>query len=425
MRRALLAITLLAVLSTPLFFAQINAQAGEPSVAFARAGYKDSPYTGFNITAPTQDGGRVDVIFTWEIASKWRGWREGDSLRVYDTYPTLQMVRFLGDGSLDYSLTYIPLYLIQFDDVNGNGIFDVRTRTSLAKEVFDEEVDWSLSSDRVLRMYPLAPMLSRLERGEPSYTWTWGVSNPIKANGRFEYVWNTSASVENFGWRFVDSRHRVEKDSVDVRLGYHLSFKPEGSTVKLEYGIEDVKWVSGVDVKLALISAVLYQGMDEVVVREEGKYEGFSGASAKDRTVALVEKAGESVKSLIAQSADAVVDGVHRKDVVTSALQPVFVVSTPPDVPEGVNVKGLNPGFGDTAYWRHSVAFAQQLAFPHFKEKVFQDPLISLVAPLLIPLPTTLISPQWFIIASVAVFIVYALLRATLRRSLREPFVGA
>jgi len=410
------------VLSTPIFFTQAQAQAEEPSLTFARAGY-DSSYTGFKITAPTQDGGRVDVIFVWEIGSKRRG---EDSLRVYATYPILQMVKLLRDGSLDYSLTYIPLYLIQFDDANANGIFDVRTRTSLTREVSDEVVDWKLGGDRAFKMYSLAPMLARFEQGEPSRIWSWRVSDPtkVKAEGAltYDYVWDASASVKSFGWRFIDYRHGVEGDSVDVHFGYRLALKPEGPTVKFKYGIEGAKWASGKDVKLAFVSAALYHGRDEAVVREEGKFKGFSGESAKDRVVALVEGAGKSVKSLIAYSSDAVVDGVNRTDVVTSALQPLFVVSTPSDVPEGANVKGVNPGFGDKVNWRYYVAFAHQLTFPRFDEGVFQDPVISLAAPLLIPLPTALISPQWFIIAAGAVFAVYALLRAILRRSLRETF---
>ncbi len=426
--KKLLTVFLITMLSTPLLLLNISAQPKEPSVTFSRAGYSDSRYTGFNITAPTQDNGMVNVIFAWEIASTWRGWREGDLLRVYDTYPTLQMLKFLGDGSLDYSLTYIPLYLIQFEDANENGLFDVQTQRSLTKTLSDEEVDWKLSHDSTLSMYPLAPMITRFELGDPAYTWSWSASDPTKAKAEEsstpEYVWNLSASVESYGWRFIDDIHRVERSSIDVHFGYRLSLKPEGPKVKLEYGIGGATWASDGDINLAIISAVIYHSKNEIVVKEEGEYKDFSGASTKDWKVALVESAGESVRSLIASSPDAVVDGINRTNVVTSALQPVFIVSTPPDLPESVNVRGLNPRFGETAYGQYSVTFAHQLAFPRFEETVFQDPVISLLAPLLIPLPPVFTGPQWFIVASVAVITVYALLRATLGRSLREPFMS-
>jgi len=416
---------LIVVLSTPLFFTKVGAQVNESLTTFTHSDIEDSGYTGFNITTPTQDGGRVDVVFAWEVGSKSKSLRDDDSLRIYNTYPTLQMLKVFEDGSLDYSLTYIPLYLIQFEDVNGNGLFDVQTLRGSTREFSDDEVDWNLSRDRSLKMYPLAPMLSGFERGTSSYAWSWRASDPTVVSGKDttvkEYMWNVSASVKSFGWRFINNRNIVASDDVDVHFGYRLALKPEGPTVKLEYGISGVKWASGEDVKLVLISEVLYHGRNEVSVREESKYYGSFGAQAKNRMVSLVENASESVKSMISQSADAIVDGINQTGVVSSVLQPVFLVSTP-DLPDNANIRGLNPGFGDTIYWQHSVAFAHQIAFPHFEEKVFQDPQISLVAPLLMTLPISFTSPQWFIIASVAVFVVYILLRATLRRSARESF---
>src|SRR3990172_10967678 len=110
------------VLSTPIFFIKVGAQVSKPSTTLTHSVIENSGYTGFNITTPTQDGGRVDVVFAWEVGSKSRSLLESDYLRVYNTYPTLQMVKFFEYGALDYSLTYIPLYLIQFEDANGNGL---------------------------------------------------------------------------------------------------------------------------------------------------------------------------------------------------------------------------------------------------------------------------------------------------------------
>lgn len=427
LRRALLVLTVVAVLSSPLFFAQVYAWTQEPSVTITRAGYKDSLYTSFKITAPTEDGGRVDIVFVWQKASKWRGWREGDPLRVYDIYPTLQMVKLLSDGSLDHSVTYITLYLMEFDDVNGNGLFDLRTGRKLTTEIPDEEVDWRLIDDKVLRMYPLAPMFNHYEQEKSSYSWSWKVSEPTKlrveGTSRYEYAWGASSTVRSFGWRFIDHKQKVERGSMDVHFGYRLALKPEGPMVKLEYAIEGVQWASGRDVKLTLISAVLYHGREEVVVREERKYGGFSAGSGKNQSVALVERAGESVKSAISYSPDAVVDGVQRTDIVASSLQPVFTVSTPPDIPETVNVKGLNPGFADRVLWRQSIAFAHQLAFPRFESRIFQDPAVSLVAPLLLPQASALVSPQLFIMSAAIISVVYALLKVTLKRLLHYPFV--
>ena len=428
LRRALLILTVVAVLSGHPFFTQVYARAQEPSPTSARAGYKDSPYTGFKITAPAEDGGRVEVVFVWQKASKWRGWREGDPLRVYDIYPTLQMVKLLSDGSLDYSVTYASLYLMEFDDINGNGLFDLRTGRRLTTEIPDEEVDWRLIDDKVLRMYPLAPLFNHYEQEKSSYDWSWKVTEPTKLKVQdaspYEYAWSASSTVRSFGWRFIDYTHRVERGSIDVYFGYRLTLKPDGPTVKLEYGIEGVHWASGKDVKLALISAVLYHGREQVAVREERKYAGFSGGSAKNQSVALVERAGESVKSLITYSPDAVVDCVQRTDIVASSLQPVFTVSTPRDVPETVNVKGLSPGFEDKVLWRQSITFAHQLAFPRFESRVFQDPAISLVAPLLLPQPSALATPQLFIMSAAIISVVYALLKVTLKRWPHYPLVG-
>ncbi|MEM2905917.1 MAG: hypothetical protein QW057_06475 [Candidatus Bathyarchaeia archaeon] len=424
MRRALLALMVVAVLSGPPFFTQAYARVEEPSINFARAGYKDSRYTGFTVTVATQDGGRVDVTFAWQIVSRWR---EGDSLRVYDTYPTLQMIKLLENGSLDYSVTYIPLYLIQFDDVNENGLFDIRAESNLTSGISDEEVDWRLVSDTVLRMYPLAPMFNRFERGNAAYAWSWTVSEPSKAKAedisRYEYAWNISSTIGSFAWRFSNYTRNVERDSMDVHLGYRLSLKSDGPTVKLEYSIEGVRWASGKDVKLALISAVLYHGREQVALKEERKYAGFSGGLAENQSVALVERASESVKSLLTCSTDAVVDGVQQMGAVVSSLQPLFVASTPVDVPGTVNVRGLNPSFEDKVLWRYSVAFANQLAFPRFDERIFQDPEISLIAPLLILKPLVFVSSQWFAVAVVTVSVVYTLLRAALKRWLRYPYV--
>ncbi len=403
---------LVAVLSSPTFFAQADG----PSITYVHAGYKDSRYTGFKITIPTQDGGKVDITFAWEIASE-RGLRESStSLRVYDTYPILQMVKLLKDDSLDYSLTYIPLYLIQFDDMNGDGILNVAVRKSLNKELFDEEVNWNLNKDKILKIYPLAPMLNRFERGEQLWSWTFNGPTVIRAEVPFEYKWSISASVKSFNWRFIDYKYKFERDTVNIRLDYHLTLERNGPKVKIGYSIDNMKWLSGEDVKLALISAVLYHGKNEVIIKEEGKYKDF--LEIKDQRVALIEKVSESVKSLITHNPDAIIDGNYQMNVVISTLQPVFLISTPINVPEGVNVKGLNPSFSENINWHYRMVFAHQLTFPHFNEKIFQDPEIFLFAPLYIPSLINLTNFQWLIIIGMTIFIVYSLLKVILRKLL-------
>ncbi|MCL4435209.1 MAG: hypothetical protein M1503_07550 [Thaumarchaeota archaeon] len=421
-RRALLTLMLAVVLSDPLFLTQVYAEEG-PSVSYANAGYDSSLHTGFNVTTPTEDGGNVQVIFAWQIAAPTRGWRDSSFLRVYDTYPTLQMLKNTKDGTLNYSVTYIPLYLIQYEDANGNGIFDVQTRKSSMNEFSDQNVNWN-SSDEIVRIYSLAPMYTYFQQKEPSGSWSWDVSNLTKVNkgDAPEYDWNLSASVKSYDWQLMDERYRIEQNNVSVHFSYKLTIKHEGPTIKLGYGINGVTWAQGQDVKLAVISAVIYQGKDEVVVKTEGQYEGLPGASFIDQSIALVENATKSTRSMITYSPIAVVDGVTRTDAVKSALQPVFVVSTPVAVPQGVNVQGLNPGFGDQISWRYSVAFANQLSFSRFNNSVYQDPEISLAAPLLLTLPVTLVNPQWFIVIAVTIFIAYAVVRVALRRWIREPF---
>jgi hypothetical protein len=425
LRKAMLTLMLAVVLSSPLFSTQVSADEG-PSVSYAHAGYDNSLHTGFNITTPTEDGGDVEVLFAWQIAAAapQQGWRDSGSQIVYDTYPTLQMVKNSKDGTLNYSVTYIPLYLIQFDDANGNGIFDVQTRRNLMTEFSDQDVNWNLTNDKILRIYLLAPMHNLFEENDSSGTWTWSIGNLTKVNGEStpEYTWNLSASVKSYSWRFIDEQYRVEQDNVSVHFGYTLTITHEGPTIKLGYSVDGLTWAQGQDVKLAVISAVLYQGEDEVVVKTEGQYEGLPGASLRDQRIALVENATKSTRSMITSSPVAVLDGVSRTDAVKSALQPVFIVSTPTPVPQGVNVQGLNPGFRDQVSWRYSVAFANQLSFSHFNNSVYQDPEISLAAPLLLSLPVTLVNPQWFIVVAATIFIAYAVVRVTLRRWIREPF---
>jgi len=169
---------------------------------------------------------------------------------------------------------------------------------------------------------------------------------------------------------------------------------------------------------------VLYHGREEVVVREERKYAGFSGDAAKNQSVTLAERVSQSVKSLIVYGSDAFVDGVHRADVVASSLQPVLTVSSPPDVPEGVNMKGVNPAFGENVYWRHSVAFSHQLAFSRFESRIYQDPAISLVVPLLLPQPSALVNPLLFVMSAAVISVVYVLLKVTLKRWPHYLLVG-
>ncbi|MCS7116599.1 MAG: hypothetical protein NZ896_03920 [Nitrososphaerales archaeon] len=418
-RRALLLLILAlsVVLSSPPFFTQVDARAEGPSITYTRAGYKDFQYTGFNITIPTEDGGRVDIIFAWEMVFKRR---DTDSLRVYNTYPTLQMVKFLKDNTLDYSLTYTPLYLVIFEDVNGNGLFDVRTRKGLAREVLDEEVDWRLSRDKPLKMYPLAPMFIHFERREPVNPWSWKVTKPTKAKDALEYSWNASASVRSFGWRFIDERYRFERDHIDVRFYYRLTLKPEGPVVKLGCHIDGIKKAFNEDVKLAVISAVLYHGRDEVIVKGEEKYESFSGAFVRDQRVLLIKKVGESVRSLITHNPDAVIDSIYQTNVVSSALQPVFIMSTPPDLPGGIDMKSLRPYPNDKVDRYYSITFAHQLAFLRLGESISQDPEIIFIAPLLISPPTILLNLQWFIVTALVIFIMYILLKVVSRRLLQE-----
>ncbi len=422
LRRALLTLMLAVVLSDPLFLTQVYAEAG-PSVTYAQAGYNNSLHTGFNVTTPTEDGGNVQVLFAWQIADPHHMRRDSNSLGVYDTYPILQMLKNSKDGTLNYSVTYIPLYLIQYEDANGNGIFDVQTMGGSMSEFSDQNVNWNLS-DRILRIYSLAPMYNRFEQDNLSGTWSWNIGNLTKVNGGGtpEYDWNLSASVKSYNWRLINNQFGLEQDNVSVHFGYRLTIKQDGPTIKLGYGIDGLTWAQGQNVKLAVISAVIYQGKDAVVVKTAGQYEGVPGTSFRDQSVALVENATKSTRSMITYSPVAVVDGVTRSDAVKSALQPVFVVSTPTAVPQGVNVQGLNPGFSAQVSWRYSVAFANQLSFSRFNNSVYQDPEISIAAPLLLTLPVTLTNPEWFIVIAVTIFIAYAVVRVALRRWIHEPF---
>jgi len=388
------------VLTAPMIAwsrAEVSRQVAKPTVVVTDANTKKDDFSGYNITVNTDDGGKIVYLFIWQrgINLTWMGMR---GRFTFDTPPILQMSKYFANGTLDSSITYMPLYLLQYNDTNNNGLFDFWTRGhhEFMEEMDDDEVEWEHIADRPYRIYPLAPVFYFRQ-------WSWNVgpltNKTITVNNTltYEYSWNVSATVPAFPWlhEWHDDDHEFGKDgrgwtttTVNVFFGYHIRLLPKNPEVKYDFNFSDITWANAKNLKLAMMSAVLYHSKEPPIVHVGAK--GFQGFTKTEEirvpTFAISENVTKAIKAFISYNPNATIDGTDTKNAVQTALQPLFLIPAPIPLTEelyGVYVRGTYPGMEGRRTWRHYVSFAHQLGLPHFNKYVSQDPVIGLTATLL------------------------------------------
>ncbi|MEM2935810.1 MAG: hypothetical protein QW231_01370 [Candidatus Bathyarchaeia archaeon] len=407
--------------------AEVSRQVAKPTVTVTNA-MKDD-FSGYKIAVNTTDGGKIVYLFVWQrgIQVHWMGIQ---GRFIFDTPPILQMSKYLANGTLDFSITYMPLYLLQYNDTNNNDLFDLRTRgyREFTVEVDDDEVEWEIDPkerpDRPYRIYPLAPIFHSpiFYFFEQQYPWSWNVgpltNKTLTVNNTltYEYSWNVSATVPTFPWLhehgFGKYGYGWKTTTVNVSFGYHIRLLPENPEVKYDFNFSDITWANAKNLKLAMMSAVLYHGKELPTVHVGAKvFHGF--AKTEEMRVprfTISENVTKAIKAFISYNPNATIDGTYTPDVVKTALQPLFLIPVPfapLSILEGVYVRGTYPGMDRKVTWKHYVAFAHQLGLPHFNEYVSQDPVIGLTATLsttIIPfLPGDLLPLRVIVTVAVAV----------------------
>lgn len=346
-------------------------------------------FSGYNVTANTTDGGKVVFLFIWQRKISWNYTGEKFEF-LFDTPPILQMSKYLPNGTLDSSITYIPLFLLQYNDTDGNGVFDFWTvnHEEFEEEIGDDEIEWQNLSDKPYKIYSLAPILNFGQ----GVSWNWTVS-PLKQENvtinnvqTYQYSWNISATVPSLPWmhEFDDESegHKTtENTTIHVYLGYHIQLLPENPVVKYDFNLSDITWKKDENsTKLAMMSAVLYYSQESPIICFEDKHlQGFNETTECEETkFTISENATKAVKAFISYSPNATLDGVNQADVIKTALQPLFLIPTPVLAPEGLYVRGTYPGMEGRRTWKHYIAFAHQLGIPHFQTSAAQDPTIGL-----------------------------------------------
>ncbi|HUW47612.1 MAG TPA: hypothetical protein VMW36_02575, partial [Patescibacteria group bacterium] len=249
----------------------------EPTVAITQATNRENSFSKYGISALTRDGGWVNITFVWQIGIAWKWpWTDKETGRVFDTPLTLQMSKFFQNGSLDFAVTYSPLYLVQYNDTNGNGLLDLRAARTSKGEISSEDIDWA-GTERPLRTYPLTPVLNFIdfERGVEPRSWHWAAgplqNRTIVVNGAntYEFSWNASATVPTYAWSVEEGYNQIVKTTVNTAFGFHLMLDPEKPQIKYDFKFGDISWAEGKNVKLALLSAIQYHSKEPALVRAD------------------------------------------------------------------------------------------------------------------------------------------------------------
>lgn len=393
----------------------------EPTVIIAQATDRENSLSSYAISALTSDGGRVNVTFVWQMGMVWKWpWTGKEIGLVFDTPLTLQISKFSQNGSLDFAVTYSPLYLIQYNDTNGNGLLDLRATRMSREEISSGDIDWA-RAERPLRTYPLTPVFNFIdfERGVEPRVWRWAISplqnrtttiNDIKT---YEFSWNASATVPTYTWSFEEGYPQIIKTTVNAAFGFNLILDPEEPQIKYDFKFSDISWAEGKNVKLALLSAIQYHSQEPAVVRADSESYQFDKTwTFPPHRFTISENATDTVKAFVTYSTEAVVDGSLQPDAVKTSLQPLFLIPTFADVPRGVHVRGMTPGFTTHTSWRQYIAFSHQLGLPRFNESISQDPIIGIQVPLLIGSlgipPTALLTPQMLILVTIVITVAFA-----------------
>lgn len=393
----------------------------EPTVMMTQATERENSISSYAISASTSDGGSVNVTFVWQMGVVWKWpWMGKEIGRIFDTPLTLQMSKFSQNGSLEFAVTYSPLYLIQYKDTNGNGLLDLKATRISMEEISSGDVDWA-RAERPLRTYPLTPVFNFIdfERGVEPRVWRWAIgplnnkTTTIKDVNTYEFSWNASATVPTYTWSFEEGYPQIIKTTVNATFGFNLILDPDDPQIKYDFNLSDISWTEGNNVKLALLSAIQYHSQEPVAVRADSQSYDFEKTwTFEPHRFTISESATDTVKAFVTYTTEAVVDGSLQPDAVKTSLQPLFLIPTFAEVPKGVHVRGMTPGFSTRTSWRQYIAFSHQLGLPRFNESISQDPIIGMPASLLIgslgALPPALLTPQTLVIVTIIVTMAFA-----------------
>jgi hypothetical protein len=386
-------IFLLMVLVTPCILVNYIEAAEvivEPIVIVSRATSTKPSFSGFTITVPTSDGDKIEYLFMWQRSVVWIG---TEQQFILDTAPTLKMSRYYENGSLDFSMVYVPLFLLQYDDVNENGLFDFWThdRRKVNSTIEDVDIEWEELTDIPYEIYSLAPIFLLLKK-----RWTWTVGELTKKSitvnvqntlyKTYEYSWNVSATVPALpplSW--LRDKQDAKLRTIDVFFGFHIRLLPEDPEVKYDFRFSNIDWLSIENARLTMASAIYYFGKDSPVILIESKsFRGFSETTEiQHPKFTISEEVTRAVKAFVSYRSDAEADGIYHLKIVKSALQPLFLPSLPPSPPP------LPPEIllELSKDWKYHMAFAHQLGLPYFVNYVSQDPTISIRGELAITSP--------------------------------------
>jgi hypothetical protein len=286
------------------------------------------------------------------------------------------MSKYNDDDSLNYSITYMPFFLLQYNDTNENGLFDVGLSTPTSGEVDYDLLDYHES---IYAMYPFAPILPWIFEGD---TWNWTVTDlvdqPITMNAleTHAYSWNISATLPAFPWMWKWGWEDGGESTIDVEFRYTIVFYPTGPEVKYDFHFSDADWMTP-DAKLAMESIVVYVGEQSPIVKADGwSWKTFHDTQhLLDPQVTIAEDVEDTVLAWTLTYENATVDRGDNVQSIAWAIQPTFLI------PIGLHPHGTYfDGVAPTG--TYTMGFIQQLGLPHFEEYVAQDPVIGLAAPL-------------------------------------------
>lgn len=362
-----------------------------------------SPFSAYSIEVNTTDGGRIKYLFLWErsIELNWKGFY---GKLIVGTAPTLYMSKYSKNGSLEMSLTYAPLLLMQYNDSDGNGLFDLWTRKieNFSDEIGDEDIEWECLKDKPYRIFPLAPMFQMIFHQRQ---WGWSVSPLVNRTLTLgdtiyqEFSWNASAKVPSIPWIHCEIHDEGDKDkdkdegrlqrielqwtTIEVTLGYHLRLLPHNPEVKYDLYFANTSWPEAKNLRLAMISTIVYRGDKPVAIRLGAKgFKGLQKTIASDGPIILVsEEAFETSKAFVSYTPWALVDGNNVTDAIKTAILPAFLPALPILVPEGLYITGIVSEI-DGRPSRNRLVFAHQVSVPRFNESISHDPTIGLFAEL-------------------------------------------
>jgi len=363
----------------------------------AKASTLGAPFSKYNITATTGDGGHMEFLFVWQRSIEWNA-RGPSGKLIMDTSPILHMAKYNANGSLETSITYTPLFLMQYNDSDTNGLFDLWTKDhqEVSDKVEDNEIEWERVSDRPYRVYPLAPMYHMMLR---QHEWEWTVTPLVNTTTSVnetevqEFSWSITATVPSMPWvrndeseeqGFLHGRN-VQWTTIDITLGYHVRLLPQNPEVKYDLRFTNTDWADARNLRLAMFSSILYRSSESVAVKL-----GNAGFKALNQTIRakapilmVSEKAVEDARAFVSYASNASVDGANVEDAVKTAVQPAFLLPKPMVVPEGLYVRGVITDMEGKPS-RHYILFADQVSVPRFKYSLEVDPTIGIVAQLAI-----------------------------------------